>query len=162
MSMAHSIEARVPLLDHELVEFALRVPPYLHLRAGRTKGLFKKALRGMLPEETLARPKQGFAVPLGGWFRGELSGYVREQLLSGTARRRGIFEPRAVEDVLERSMRGPNDLGLPVWTLLCFELWCRTFLDARRRVERPVASSDGAWPAAVGAYQPARPRPMVS
>jgi asparagine synthase (glutamine-hydrolysing) len=160
MSMGHSIEARVPLLDHELVEFALRVPPHLHLRAGRTKGLFKKALRGMLPEETLARPKQGFAVPLGGWFRGELSGYVRDQLLSGTARRRGVFEPRAVEDLLESSRRRPNDLDLPVWTLLSFELWCRTFLDARRRVELPVASISEAWP--VRAYQPARPRPMVS
>src|SRR5204863_7384109 len=69
MSMAHSIEARVPLLDHKLVEFAATIPPDLNLRGG-TKHVFKQALRGRLPDVILDRPKQGFAVPLAAWFRG--------------------------------------------------------------------------------------------
>src|SRR4029079_16340609 len=68
MSMAHSLEARVPLLDHELVEFAATIPPELQLRHGTKKYLFKRALRGILPDAIIDRPKQGFAVPLGRWF----------------------------------------------------------------------------------------------
>src|SRR5439155_11662780 len=73
MSMAHSIEARVPLLDHKLVEFAATIPPELQLRDGATKHVFKSALRGIVPEAILARRKHGFAVPLGRWFRGALA-----------------------------------------------------------------------------------------
>lgn len=160
MSMAHSIEARVPLLDHELVEFAGRIPPEMHLGQGQTKSLFKKAMRGMLPEETLARRKQGFAVPLASWFRGELSGFVRDLLLSGTARHRGIFEPRAVESLLEQPGRRRSALDLRIWTLLSFELWCRTFLDAPPRVEPLAVASRNLWPTGRG-LQPARPHSMV-
>lgn len=143
MSMAHSIEARVPLLDHELVEFVARVPPGLHLRAGRTKHLFKKAMRGMLPQETLARRKQGFAIPLRRWFQGELSGFVRETLLSSRARQRGIFESRAIEALLEQDGWRRGDLDLRVWTLLSFELWCRAFLDAGACSRREPLAAPG-------------------
>jgi asparagine synthase (glutamine-hydrolysing) len=143
MSMAHSIEARVPLLDHTLVEFAATVPPELQLRGGTTKHLLKLAMRGILPDEIIDRPKHGFAVPLGRWFRGELTGFVRDLLLSAESRTRGIFNPAYIERLLEQHMRG-RPLDLQVWTLISFEQWCRTFLDrtpsapASRRPSRPA------------------------
>ncbi len=128
MSMAHSLEARVPLLDHTLVEFAATIPPELQLREGRTKHLLKLAMRGILPDAIIDRPKQGFAVPLERWFRGELTGFVRDLLLSDTSRQRGIVNPAYVERLLERHRRG-RPLELQLWTLISFEQWCRTFLD---------------------------------
>ena len=107
MSMAHSIEARVPLLDHELLEFAATIPPELRLRRGSGKYIFKQALRGVLPDETLDRSKRGFAVPLARWLRGPLGGFVRELLLSQRARQRGVFNPAYVEKLLRRQPGGP-------------------------------------------------------
>jgi asparagine synthase (glutamine-hydrolysing) len=133
MSMAHSIEARVPLLDHKLVEFAATIPPNLKLRNGTAKDIFKRAMRGILPDEVLGRRKQGFAIPLGRWFRGRLAGFVRETLLSDTARSRNIFNAGYIERLVSLHENGRN-LDLQLWTLLSFELWCRTFLDGRRRV----------------------------
>jgi asparagine synthase (glutamine-hydrolysing) len=129
MTMAHSIEARPPLLDHRLVEFAATVPPELRYRDGTTKYLFKKALRGILPEAIVDRRKQGFAVPLARWFRGPLFGYARDVLLSASSRERGVLNPSAVERRLQLHQRG-RDLDLQLWTMLSFELWCRRFLDA--------------------------------
>ena len=83
MTMAHSIEARPPLLDHKLVEFAATIPARFRLQDGTTKYLFKKAMRGILPDSIIDRPKHGFAVPLARWFRGELAGFARDVLLSG-------------------------------------------------------------------------------
>jgi asparagine synthase (glutamine-hydrolysing) len=128
MSMAHSIEARVPLLDHELAEFAATIPAEMRLKGTTGKYIFKKAMRGILPAETLERPKQGFAVPLGRWFRGQLRGYVHDLLLSDVCRRRGVLDPWYVERLLQRHQTG-RDLDLHLWTLVSFELWCRTFLD---------------------------------
>ncbi len=130
MSMAHSIEARVPLLDHTLVELAATIPPELKLRGRTTKYVFKQALAGILPEAILHRPKRGFAVPLGAWFRHDLAGFVRDLLLSETSRRRGIFDTAGIERLLDRHAKG-RPLDLAIWTLISFELWCRTFLDGR-------------------------------
>jgi len=128
MSMAHSIEARVPLLDHKLVEFAASVPPEFRLRNGSTKHIFKQALRDILPGAVIDRPKQGFAVPLGHWFRGGLAGFIRDTLLSERCRQRGIFNEGYLERLIGLHERG-RPLDLQLWTLLSFELWCRTFLD---------------------------------
>jgi asparagine synthase (glutamine-hydrolysing) len=128
MSMAHSIEARVPLLDHKLVEFAATIPPELNWRGGTTKYVLKQAMRGILPDSIINRPKHGFAVPLGQWFRGRLGGFVRDLLLSERSRRRGIFNPAYIEQLLRRHERG-RELDIQLWTLISFELWCRTFLD---------------------------------
>ena len=133
--MAHSIEARPPLLDHRLVEFAATIPARFRLRDGTTKYLFKQAMRGMLPDAIIDRPKHGFAVPLARWFRGELAGFARDILLSDTCRQRGIFEPRYVERLLRSNERGRN-LDLQLWTMLSFEIWCRRFLDAPLPRER--------------------------
>ncbi|MGE0453604.1 MAG: asparagine synthase (glutamine-hydrolyzing) [Vicinamibacteria bacterium] len=127
MSMAHSLEARPPLLDHPLVEFAARVPPELQLRGGETKWLFRRALAGLVPAEVLARPKRGFAIPLGRWFRGELRGFVRELLLSRDSRCCEVFARAQLERFVER--QDPRDsFGFPLFTLISFELWCRAFM----------------------------------
>lgn len=159
MSMAHSIEARVPLLDHKLVEFAATIPPELKLKGKTTKYIFKKAFEGILPKEILQRRKQGFAIPLGRWFRGQLSLYVRDLLLSRKSLERGLFSKSYIERLIKMNDRG-RSLDLQLWTLITFELWCRRFIDesafcrsvpaaARRnfrpRVERARAhEADGA------------------
>ena len=130
MSMAHSLEARVPLLDHPFVEFAATIPADWKLHHGKTKHIFVKALRGWLPDEILDRPKKGFGVPLNRWFRGPLRPLVRELLLSDTFRRRGIFDGAYVKRLIERQEQG-RPLDLHLWTLMSFELWCRTFMDRR-------------------------------
>lgn len=128
MSMAHSIETRVPLLDHKLVEFAATIPPEMNLRGGTTKYVLKRAMKGILPERIINRPKKGFAVPLGYWFRGKLGSYVRDLLLGESARRRGFFNAPYIEDLVAQHERGRN-LDLQLWTLISFELWARVFLD---------------------------------
>src|SRR6185369_8970688 len=141
MSMAHSLEAREPLLDHRLVEFAATIPPGMLLRGGTTKWLFKEAMRGILPDGIIDRRKQGFAVPLGRWFRGKLGGFVHDLLLTKRSRERGFFSPAAVANLV-RSHEEGRPLDLHLWTLLSFELWCRAFIDARpgRRREMACAS----------------------
>ncbi len=141
MSMAHSLEAREPLLDHKLLEFAATIPPQMQMRNGSGKYVFKQAMRGVLPDRVIDRAKQGFGVPLGHWFRGRLSGFIRDLLLSGRALRRGIFNQAYVLKLIERHEAG-HDLGLHLWTLISFELWCRTFLEGRkaRPKSRPARS----------------------
>ncbi len=129
MSMAHSIETRVPLLDHKLVEFSARIPPDLQLRESRTKNILKLAMKGILADDVLHRPKHGFAVPLGSWFRGRLEEYARDLLLSSRSRQRGIFSPAYIEKLLDMHARG-RELDLHLWTLISLELWCRIFMDA--------------------------------
>jgi len=134
MSMAHSLEARSPLLDHKLVEFAATIPAEMKLHHGRSKHILKQAMQGFLPEGIINRKKQGFAVPLGHWFRGEMNGFVRDIVLSPSSRARQIFDPDYIERLLLLHERG-RPLDAALWTLLSFELWCRAFLD------QPVAKA---------------------
>jgi asparagine synthase (glutamine-hydrolysing) len=139
MSMAHSIEARVPLLDHKLVEFAATIPAELSLRGQTTKYIFKRAMESILPQHILYRPKRGFAIPLGRWFRGRLGPFLRDLLLSDTCRQRGIFNLDYVERIIEFNERG-RSMDLQLWTLITFELWCRRFMDSQtRRLETESA-----------------------
>ncbi len=128
MSMAHSLEARSPLLDHKLVEFAATIPPEMKLHNGNTKHILKQSMRGILPDSIIDRRKQGFAVPLGAWFRGEMSDFVRDLLFSASSRSRNIFNVDYIERLLSLHQRG-READLQLWTLISFELWCRTFLD---------------------------------
>jgi len=128
--MAHSIEARVPLLDHKLVEFAATIAQDMRLKDGTTKHIFKQAMRGILPDAIIDRPKRGFAIPLGSWFRGKLGGFVSDLLLSPTSRQRGIFNQQYIKKLVGMQNRG-RDLDLQLWTLISFEMWCREFLDKR-------------------------------
>src|SRR2546428_756490 len=141
MSMAHSLEARVPLLDHKIIEFAATIPPELRLRDGTTKYVLKRAVRDLLPAPLIDRRKQGFAIPLGAWFPARLDDFVRDLLLGETARRRAIFDPAYVERLLRRHARG-RPLQVRLWTLISFELWCRTFLDTRTPWRASSAAED--------------------
>jgi asparagine synthase (glutamine-hydrolysing) len=141
MSMAHSIETRVPLLDHVFVETAAKIPSSMKLRDGRRKHVFKEAMKGILPDAILDRRKQGFGVPLDRWFRGRLESYVRDLLLSPRALQRGIFAPEFVRTLLARNNRG-RPLGSQLWTLISFELWCRKFLDREVGSERSTVVGD--------------------
>jgi len=134
MSMAHSLEVRVPLLDHKLVEFAATIPPEFLLNGNSGKHLFKEAMRTTLPEEVIDRPKRGFAVPLNQWFRGHLEGFVRDLLLSRRCVERGILNQTYIKQLLGWHQRG-RPLDLQLWTLISFELWCRMFLDSGARAD---------------------------
>ena len=136
MSMAASIEARVPLLDHRLVEFAAGLPAALKTRGPGTKALLRRALRGDLPPSTLARRKRAFLVPLRHWLGGPLRETLHDTLTSTAARARGLVRADAVARLLREQESGRHDHSRALWTLLCLELWLRTVLDA------PAAAHD--------------------
>jgi asparagine synthase (glutamine-hydrolysing) len=125
MTMAASIEERVPFLDHKLVELAARVPTALLTRGFRTKVLLKRALRPYLPPETLQRPKVGFAVPVGEWFRKPLKSLVADLVLSPDSRSRGYFRAASMERFVQEHFDGVYDRQKQLWALVNFELWCR-------------------------------------
>jgi asparagine synthase (glutamine-hydrolysing) len=148
-TMAHSLEARPPLLDHRLAEFAATIPAQYRLRGGTTKYLFKQAMRGILPDSIIDRPKHGFAVPIASWLRGDLAEFARGLLLSTACRQRGVFNTRHVERLLTLNARG-RDLDLQLWTMMSFELWCQRFLDATPRQQpAPVRPARRIAPAVV-------------
>ncbi len=130
MSMAHSIESRVPLLDNRVVDFAATLPAHLKIRNGRKKHILKEAAATLLPERILNRPKQGFAVPVGGWFRGDLREFFSDVLLSRTARQRGYFNGRFVDRMIREHVGGRRDHTLRLWALVVFELWHRQYVDS--------------------------------
>ncbi len=128
-TMAVSLEARSPFLDHHLIEFAASLPENLKARRLTTKYLLKKVLRKLLPSENLNRRKMGFGVPIGHWFRGQMQPFLREVVLSDKALRRGLFKPEAVRELVELHTRGERDHSHQLWTLLMLELWFNRFID---------------------------------
>jgi asparagine synthase (glutamine-hydrolysing) len=130
-TMAHALEARSPFLDHELMELAASIPDDLKVRGREKKWILRHAMRGILPDEILDRPKQGFSVPLSTWLRGDLRGWAREILLDPETRSRGYFAPGAVERLLERHRAGTDADAKRIWSLVMLELWHREFVDAR-------------------------------
>ncbi len=129
MSMAASIEARVPLLDHRIVEFALSLPPQFKLRGGRTKLILQRAMRGYLPDKVLSRPKQGFSIPLKHWLRGSLRPLMSDLLSADCVRRRGYFVPETVTQWISEHLQGRANHSHRLWALMVFELWHRQMLD---------------------------------
>ena len=128
-SMAVSLEARSPFLDHHLIEFAASLPEGFKLRGLTTKYLLKKTLKKLLPAENLARGKMGFGVPVGDWIRGRMQPFLRENLLSEKAARRGFVKPEIVVRMLEEHTNGRRDHTHRLWTLLMLELWFLRFVD---------------------------------
>jgi len=129
-TMAVSLEARSPFLDHHVIEFAASLPQELKLRRLTSKYLLKKVLRKLLPTENLNRRKMGFGVPIGHWFRGKMQPFLREVVLSDKALRRGLFKPEAVRQLIELHTRGERDYSHQLWTLLMLELWFNRFIDS--------------------------------
>jgi asparagine synthase (glutamine-hydrolysing) len=128
-SMLSSLETRVPLLDHVLMEYAATMPPSLKLRGGIGKYVLKEAMRRHLPSEVLDRSKMGFGVPLARWFRKNLKDYARDVLLDPRTRQRGIMRPERVADLLDVHLSGRRDRSSQLWSLICLELWFRTWAD---------------------------------
>jgi asparagine synthase (glutamine-hydrolysing) len=129
MSMAASVEARVPLLDRPLVEWAMRLPDEHKVRGFEGKVLLKRLARKLLPAEVVDRPKVGFTVPLSPWFRGPLRPLLEDTLLSPHCLDRGWFEPAALRATVEDHVTGRRDRARELWTLLTLELWHRAWID---------------------------------
>jgi asparagine synthase (glutamine-hydrolysing) len=138
MSMAASIESRVPFLDHKLVEFVARLPDEWKLAGWTGKRLLREAMKGLVPESILNRPKVGFPVPFADWTRGGWNGVAREVLLDRRSRERGILDPAAVDQLLREHGEGRVEGGDRIWTLLNLELWHRTFIDREGVQTLPV------------------------
>jgi asparagine synthase (glutamine-hydrolysing) len=128
-SMAVSLEARSPFLDHHVIEFAASLPEKYKLRGLTTKYLLKRVLKRLLPAEILERPKMGFGVPIGHWFRNEMQGFLREILLSEKSAKRGLFKPEAVKRMVDEHTSGQQDFAHHLWSLLMLELWFERFID---------------------------------
>jgi asparagine synthase (glutamine-hydrolysing) len=151
MSMATSIESRVPFLDHHLVEFAATLPPSAKLRGFTTKRILRACARGLLPAEILTRRKMGFPVPFGQWMRGQWQQVARDVLLDRRSCQRGITNPAAIEHLITAHASGQSEGGDALWALLNLELWYRTFIDADgvqtlparsdRRTEAPLRAT---------------------
>ncbi len=128
-SMANSLEARSPLLDHEVIEFAAKLPENLKMRGITSKYLLKKIAARLVPREAIYRRKMGFGVPLPHWFRGSLKDFLREVLLSEKSLKRGIVKPQIITKIVEQHINGERDFAAQLWTLLMLELWFQHFID---------------------------------
>ncbi len=141
MSMAASIESRVPFLDHKLVEFTAKLPEKYKIRGRETKWILREAMKGILPEEILTRSKMGFPVPVGNWFRNEFKHIVDEYVLSERSLSRGIFQNDFVREIVRKHDAGENH-DERIWFLVNFEMWQRRFIDEEVAENRGVRIED--------------------
>jgi len=130
-SMAHSLEARSPILDHVFMEFAASIPSSLKLRGLTKKYIFKRAVRDLLPAPVIDRPKMGFGVPIDRWFRRELREMAYDTLLGRRCLDRGLFQPVVVRRLLDEHVEGHAEWHPHLWCLLFLELWFQRFIDGR-------------------------------
>jgi asparagine synthase (glutamine-hydrolysing) len=134
-TMAYGLEARSPLLDQDLMEFAASLPSDFKLKRGIKKYILRQAVKSRLPAEIIERRKMGFGVPLASWFRDELKDFARDVLFDGRLSARGYFRETVIRRLWEEHVGGGQSWAYQLWNLLVFELWHRTFID-----ERPVAN----------------------
>ncbi len=137
-SMAHSLEARSPLLDQKLMAWAAQIPEHQRFDGQETKSLFKKAMEPYLPHDLLYRPKMGFGVPIDHWLRGEMRRFAYDTLLDATARGRGLFKPETVKAILDRHSAGEN-WASRIWAMLMLELWFRVWIDGQDAFSHPTS-----------------------
>ncbi|HEX8145423.1 MAG TPA: asparagine synthase (glutamine-hydrolyzing) [Pyrinomonadaceae bacterium] len=130
MSMAASIESRVPFLDHKLVEFTARLPARLKLRGWTTKYVLRRSMKGVLPDAILKRSKMGFPVPLANWFRGPFRPVIDDYVLGARAAARGLFDPAFVRNLVLEHQSGARNHAERLWSLVNFEMWQRQFIDS--------------------------------
>ena len=128
-TMAHSLESRVPFLDHHVVELAMRIPPAAKLSRGRGKAILRDAFAADLPSAIIAGRKAGFGLPLDHWLRGDLSGYCRDLLLDGRSLSRGLLRREGVVSLLEEHTTGRANREDAIWGLVMMELWLRTVME---------------------------------
>jgi len=132
-SMANSLEARSPFLDHKLLEFTATLPSNWKLHGITTKYILKQTFKDFLPKEILHRGKQGFGIPVGKWFREDWKDYFREIVLSPQAIKRGYFRKKTLEQLFNEHMQGYRDHGYRLWALLMLELWHQIFIERETR-----------------------------
>jgi asparagine synthase (glutamine-hydrolysing) len=133
LSMAHSLEVRVPLVDHELVDAVFPIPDRMKVGAWwQPKRLLKRALKARLPAEHLRAPKRGFVGPTSAWLRGELREMLRDELAAGRQQRLGYFEPETVDRLLNEHLTGKQNREGILWALLCFTVWHRLYVEGSR------------------------------
>jgi asparagine synthase (glutamine-hydrolysing) len=161
MSMAASIESRVPFLDDELVEHVAALPSALKVRMWQTKAIFREAVRDIIPPKILARKKMGFPVPVGRWLRHPFSDVVREFVLGPRAMARGLFDRAALIRMADEHRSGQGRHGDRLWLLVNLEIWQRIFCEgedpsAVMRFDNPYAKSLGqdGRPVAVDDWRP--------
>ena len=133
MSMATGLEVRVPFLDLDLVEFAATIPPHFKQRGAEGKWVLKKAMEPFLPQDVIYRPKSGFGAPLRRWIRKELHEFLMDLLSKESLKHRGLFDPDAVHKLIQDNDTGRIDASYTLLSLLCIEIWCRHFIDARKK-----------------------------
>jgi asparagine synthase (glutamine-hydrolysing) len=141
MSMAASIESRVPFLDHKLVEFTSSLPERLKLHGWTTKYVLRQSMKNVLPEKILRRPKMGFPVPIGAWFRGPYAQVLDEYVLGSRSLERGIFNADTVRSLVNQHQRGLANHSERLWSLVNLEMWFRRFIDG----EDSATSSESAY-----------------
>jgi asparagine synthase (glutamine-hydrolysing) len=129
MSMAVGLEVRVPLLDLDLLNFANQIPDHLKQRGTHSKWIFKKAMEPYLPKGVIYRPKTGFGAPLRRWMRYELRELLGDVLSVDSLKRRGLFEPQAIQNMIKANDAGQIDASYTLLSLLSIEIWCRAFID---------------------------------
>ena len=136
MSMAASVESRVPFLDHKLVEFTSSLPERLKLRGWTTKYVLRQSMKGLLPAAILDRPKMGFPVPIGAWFRGAYTSVLDEYVLSERAAARGLFDSQFVRSLVTQHQQGQANHSERLWALVNLEMWFRRFIDGEAGSDR--------------------------
>ena len=130
-SMAANLEVRAPFLNKELVELSARIPAGLKIKGLKRKYVLKKAAESFLPKDVIWRKKAGFSAPIRSWLRGALRPMVEDLLSEEVVRRRGLFEPQYVRELIDNNLAGKEDHNLQVFQLLNLEIWMREFLDKR-------------------------------
>jgi asparagine synthase (glutamine-hydrolysing) len=129
-TMAVSLEGRSPFLDHELLELTAKIPFNLKLKGrDNKKYILKEALRGLVPDEVMFRPKMGFGVPIEHWFRGDLAGYTEDLLLSPKLEQRGLFKREEMKRILYGHQHTKVNFANQIWALLTLELWFQEYFD---------------------------------
>jgi asparagine synthase (glutamine-hydrolysing) len=142
MSMAVGVEVRVPFLDLDLVELAARIPDRLKQRGRTGKWILRKAMEPYLPQDVIYRPKTGFGAPIRRWMKNDLRDLISALLSESSLKRRGLFEPAAVQRLIRDNDTGRRDAAYTLFSLLCIEIWCRRFVDAGG--EPPSAAQEAA------------------
>jgi asparagine synthase (glutamine-hydrolysing) len=147
-SMAHSLEARSPLLDHKLMEWAATIPEDIRFHGTETKSLFKQSMEPYLPRNLLYRPKMGFGVPIDAWLRTDMREFAYDVLLDQTSRERGLFDTNYVRQILDAHMSGQN-WAIRIWALLMLELWFRMWIDSTEVIACPAPREIASYETAV-------------
>jgi asparagine synthase (glutamine-hydrolysing) len=137
--MAHSLEARCPILDHRVIELAAAQTSARHGDRTTTKRLFREVIRPWVPAAVMTRPKRGFGVPLRAWFQGRLINWAQEILLDPRSRQRGWTRSAEVDVLLRQHEQGARDHAKRIWALVCLELWARAHVDGASSRERVCA-----------------------